>query len=713
VTATPAAPSSVALIPPATAEPEEGALEVSRPPVLDAPPFDPRQSSPTLRASGTPPPPGRTAVWWRRPVATIAATGVALLAAMLVLSRLIETAPATKPGDQGQAAPAQPEIARVPCGQAEVMGSLAVPSAPRVLGAAACARLAVEMGVEWSMQPAEPALRVVVDVTSSPVRATLSLAGAEARGEGDRPIAAIQAAIAPLAAALRAPAPAPAVRASFGAASPEDAARAVRELRRAGLLLSPSPRLDLTRWSESDARSPWPWLLLAATSAAGDPIAAAGRDRALPLLDALPPARAAVARGIFLSRVPARPGDAVDGLGQLRRAYVLAPDDAEVSALLAAELFRAGRTDEAMPVAKRVLAQGPQAKLAALVLAADTDADPQWLDERGRVLDALEAWLPEARAWPSRTRHELRAGRTDAAKQGVELAAALGLPTAARADLDRAWIALELLDAKRARELSRPMVVSPDPAVAEEAVRVLVQSFLLEGRASDAQTELARDIERQRALGNERLLAARFAWLLSILRRTGQPVPAFIDQPNLHEIADRLAAVDDPLSMRLEAELLAALVTAGQEKPPAAEALMKRAEEFAARVAQGDRTARDAALSAVAPLARLSLRPPEALKWHRSLSAAPYAARLPNIVALGAACEEGGDAACAEASYREAARSPAVIDGLEHVLARLRLARLLDKRGDKDAAARMREPVTRLLASADEPVAKLAQQLGK
>lgn len=709
--ATPVVASSMVPSRPTTPT-SDGAVDLSRAPLLDAQPYDPRASSPTLRASGTPPPIKRT-VWWRRPVTTAAASGAALLLAMLGLSRLIETAPASPQSGATAAASsaAAPEIARVPCGPAEIRGALAVQDGPKVLGSASCVRLAVELGVDWSMAPSEAALRVVVDATSSPVRVTLSLRGAEARGEGAKAIDAIQAAVGPLAAALRGPAWTPAARGAWAGATDEAAARALREVRRAGLLLTPDPRADLARWGESDARAPWPWLLLAGATVDGDPASALGRERAMPLLDQLPPERASVGRGWLLARAPAAPDEAAEGLRRLRRAYAVSPDDAEAGAVLAAALFRAGRADEAMPVARRLFSQGAPASLAWLVVTADTDRDPQWIEERGRLLDSLEAWLPEARSWPSRARHELSAGRIEAAQRSVELGAALGLPAAARSgDLSLAWIALERLDTKRARSLARPFVMSPDPSLSDEAVRLLVQAYLLEGKGADAETELARDIERQIALGNDPLLAARTTWLLSICRRLSQPAPSFLEPAKLRALVERLRARDDAGALRLEIELTALLIESGAEKRAAAEPILARAQAFATRVAQGDRAAHDAVLAATAPLEADVLGVREALEWHRSLGKAPYSARLPHSFVLGDLCESGGDAACAEASFREAARSPGAVDGLDYVSARLRLAKLLDKRGDAASAAALRDPIVRLLASADADVTRLVDR---
>ncbi len=709
--ATPVVASS--MVPSRPTTPTEGsAVDLSRAPLLDAPPYDPRASSPTLRASGTPPPIKKT-VWWRRPVTTALGSGAALLLAMLGLSRLIETAPASPRGAAPPVASgaAAPEIARVACGPAEIRGALAAQDGPSILGSASCVRLAVELGVDWSMAPSDAPLRAVVDVTSSPVRVTLSLRGAEARGEGAKPIDAIQAAVGPLAAVLRAPAWTPAARAAWAGATDGAAARALRGVRRAGLLLGPDPRADLARWGESEPRAPWPWLLLAGATVDGDPASALGRERAMPLLDQLPSERASVGRGWLLARAPAAPGEAAEGLRKLRRAYAVSPDDAEVGAVLAAALFRAGRPDEAMPVARRLFSQGAPASLAWLVVTADTDRDPQWIEERGRLLDSLEAWLPEARSWPSRARHELSAGRPEAAQRSVELGAALGLPAAARSgDLSLAWIALDGLDTKRTRSLARPFVMSPDPSLSDEAVRLLVQSYLLEGRSADAQTELARDVERQIALGNEPLLAARYTWLLSICRRLSQPAPSFIDPAKLRALAERLRARDDASALRLEIELAALLIESGAEKPASAEPILARAQAFATRVAQGDRAAHDAVLAATAPLEADVRGVREALEWHRSLGKAPYSARLPHMFVLGDLCDRGGDAACAEASFREAARSPGAVDGLEYVSARLRLAKLLDKRGDAAEAQKQRDPIVRLLAAADAEVARLVER---
>jgi len=679
--------------------------------LIDRSAFDSRASSPTLRASGTPPP-VEIVPWWRRPIATAAGAGMVLLGAMLGLSKLIERAPA--PAVVVPAVAPGREVTRVPCGLAEVHGSLAVAKAPALLGAAACLRLAVELGVEWTQEPSESAVRVVVDTTAAPVRVTLAFAGAESQGEGRKPIDAIQAAVVPLAAALRRPAWTASQLAPWGAADATGAARALREMRRAGLLLSTDPRADLTRWTNDDARSPWPWLLLAGTSPDGDASAALARDRALPVAETLPPARATLVRGLFAMRAPARAGEVADGLRQIRRAYGLAPDDAEVGAVLAAALFQTGRIDEAMPIARRLFERGAATTLPSFALAADTDPDPKWIEERGRLLDALEVWVPESRGWSSRVRHELSAGRLEAARESVALADALGLPSAAHTgNVGRAWIALAELDTEQVRTLVRPLVVSPDPSLSNEAVRLLVQSYLLDGHATDAETELARDVERLLAVGNERLLATRYLWLLSMCRRLSQPVPSFVDRAKVGALAERLALLEDPVALALQIELFVLRVAAGDEKPAAADALMKRAEAFATQVSQGDRGVHHAVLSVVAPIAGYVLSPADTLKWWRSLERAPYAARLPHMFGMGLLCEQQGDTACAESAYHEAIRSPAAIDGLDYLSARLRLAGIMEKRGHRQEADRLREPVKRLTAGADVVVARLLERAMK
>jgi serine/threonine protein kinase len=672
-------------------------------------------TSPTLQAPVSVPQPPAPVVWWRRPIVGAAVGGMVLLAVMLGLSKLIEKAPsANVAGAAGSVASAAREVARVPCGPADVRGSFPAANAAAILGGAACMRLAVELGVEWTFQPSEAPMRVIVDVTSAPVRVTLALGGVESHGEGRKPIDAIQAAIAPLTASLRGPARTPEQLAQWGTSNPDDAARTLHDVRRAGLLLSPDPRAELTRWLDRDPRSPWPWLLLAGMSPDGDPTAALARQHALPMAEALPAARATIVRGLLSTRAPEKAGEVADGLRQLRRAYVLAPDDSEVGAVLAAALFRANRLDEAMPVARRLFDRGASTTLPLFALTADTDPDPTWLEERGRLLDSLEAWVPESRGWPSRVRHELLAGRVDAARESVELADALGLPTAVRmGDLNRGWIALASLETERVRTLVRPHVASPDPSISDEAVRLLVQSYLLDGHAVDAQTELARDIERQLAVGNERLLAARYLWLLSICRRLEQPIPSFIDRTKLDALIARLSATEDPLALAVQVELFVLQLTAGDERLTAAQVVMKRAETFATQVAQGDRTAHDAALSVATPLAVYAFGPADTLKWWRTLDKAPYAARLPQIFGIGMFCEVQGDTACAESSYREAVRSPAAIDGLEYLSARLRLAKLVEKRGNHDEAARLQGPVSRLIASADPEVARLMQRNSK
>jgi len=738
--ATPVAISSVA--PPSSPISDPSEKTAGGPP--EVAPFDPRSSSPTLRASGTPPAAPRTP-WWRKPAAIAAFVAIGGTALMAGLVRVIE---ASQPGPAApsvgsSAAPAPVEVARVSCVAAEVRGSIAAPDAARILGSAACVRLAVELGLDWSTRPSDaarsrpplgdavptprspsnaedPALSVIIDATSAPVRATLSIGGVESNGLGSKPLDAIRSAVGPLASGLRAAGwgaagragaaegrSSDAGRAAWGAASQESAARALREVRRAGLFLSADPRADLSRWAEEEPRSPWPWLLFASAGNSGDPSAALGRSRALPVPEGLPSERADLVQGLLSARAPSAPGESAEGLRKLRRAFVLAPEDAEIEAALAIALFRAGRTDEAMPVARRLAARGSRASMAALVVSADVDTDPQWATERGKLLDAIEAWLPESRMWPSRVRYELSAGRVDEASGCIEEGALLGLPVTARTgDLGRATIALSRLDARRARELVRPLVMSPDPFISSESARLLAQSFLLEGKVSDAETEIARDIERQVALGNESLQAARYAWLLSIRRRLGQPAPAFIDPAKLRVLAEGLLTHEDPNALALLAELSAAQIESGAERPAAGEQLLARAESFATRATQGDGAAHDAILLSTAPIAGLVHNARRALEWHRSLARAPHAARLPHMLALGRLCEQGGDAACAEASFREVARSPWIVDGLDYVVARLRLADLIEKR-DPTEAASLRDPISKLLVGADADVVRL------
>ncbi|MEZ4311657.1 MAG: hypothetical protein R3F14_26800 [Polyangiaceae bacterium] len=88
----------------------------------------------------------------------------------------------------------------------------------------------------------------------------------------------------------------------------------------------------------------------------------------------------------------------------------------------------------------------------------------------------------------------------------------------------------------------------------------------------------------------------------------------------------------------------------------------------------------------------------------RTLDRAPFSAKLPHQLAYGAAAEKDGDAAEAERAYRTVMSAPLSVDGLTHLAARVRLAKLLDESGRKDEAAKVREQTGRLLSGADAGV---------
>jgi hypothetical protein len=607
-------------------------------------------------------------------------------------------------------APARPAsappavISRVPCAPAVVSG-VPVTDAAELFGRAACARLAVALGVPWDASPSAAPLAVTV-TTANTTRVTISLAGQSAEAEAPKPIPAIDAAARALAEKLGAP-PLGSERQHALGAPTEAAGRQLEAiLRRHAARFDEDPTAQLSSAMALAPDSPWPRLLAMPGAAAPQ----VQRLRADAILGAatLPEPFSEAARGAAWWYAPRTDTERVEALSALRRTYAVRPEDPQIASLLGQALLSTGLYEEAAAVGLRAAERAPHESLAPVgALVRGGPPDPTWISLRGRLLDTLEKLLPEARGWDARTLHEAQQGHVAQAREALALGDAIGLPSATGRswgrDLARAAVEIADDQPERARALAQPFLGSPLAAEAAEATRLLVEAHLLEGHVAEAETALARDIARLEALDDRPRLAERWIRVLTVRRRLGLPPPDFVSLAKVEATVPVLETAQSPLAPVLRVELFLAQHDRKDRSWSAAAADVRSAvEAYARKVARGDRARQDDLAIAAVPLVLAASKLPGVRSFWRSLDRARFSAQLPYLLTYGLACEKANELEEAEKAFRAVASAPLAVDGLSNVAARLRLVQLLDKAGKKDEAAKWRDSTARLLRSADD-----------
>jgi tetratricopeptide (TPR) repeat protein len=577
----------------------------------------------------------------------------------------------------------------------------------RAIGVGACARLATEVGVEWNVADAVEALSVSAGIGEGVAEVKLEIAGKRGQGKGATPLDAVIAAVDELSKQLRARPPDEERTRAWGARDAESARRIERVWRRMVLALMPSYEQEVNALIESDGDSPWPHVFAALIGLPGAESSSASRARARERLDKLPPARSALLSGLFL--LQDKPSERVEALRLLRQAYGQAPDDADVAGIYAAVVIGLGATDEGFAVVDRIVTRHPTRSMLAINNALSGAAQPDVSRDR-RLLERLWATLPESAAWSNSMKHLLVAGDNAEARAALEFGTRLGMgsDSAFRVGHDYAAAMLELADLRPAAARERAAAVLGDPSLssAVSGTRLVMASYHLEGRITDAEAAALREMERQKSNGSP-VVAARLALRLArISRWLGRPAPPEEQLTYLEKtLADRPEEGSQAsLGVRCEVALLRLTADPKRHKA-AAERTLVEAEAVAERDAHGDRMFRDAGLLGTLSLVRALRGDAAAAKRWQETDRAPHAARRNLAYEAGLALEGAGQPAEAEKAYL-LAQDPSALDhgAFERMAAEIRLSRLYRAQGRLEDANRREELVRRLWAGADAGV---------
>ena len=398
--------------------------------------------------------------------------------------------------------PAPPALVEsVECAAATITGPAATPILADALGKAACARLAVELGVVWKNEPGAR-LDVQAEIDEGRATVTLAIAGKKAEGKGETPIAATNAAIKALVPALAAPPLSKERVAAWGAADEASARRIERAVRRRAFGFATRDGSEAEALVGTDPGSAVPHTLLACDRRREkEPaLAVAAKEAALARLAALPKGRASVIEGLLRTYVrPTNDDEVARGVDLLIQSYGELAEDPDFSALYTS--CGCIVTDQTLPMTDWLAKRWPTMALPILRCAFPSkDGDAARFE---RFLGWMSATLPELRGpWIEKL---LDAGRIKEARETEALRRTLGVESATRAELarDRTLIAFASLDGQAAIVAAEEMLGEPDPDANHEGAFFRIGAMLLAGRVNDALAAFRLEAGRQKALGRK------------------------------------------------------------------------------------------------------------------------------------------------------------------------------------------------------------------
>lgn len=590
------------------------------------------------------------------------------------------------------------------CEPAELHGEGMSPELARAIGIGACARLATEVGVDWSAAQAKHSLTVTAELHGGAAEVELTVGDRTAGARGPTPLDAITAAVTELGKQLTAPPMTPAVIAGWGAGNPESARRIERVWRRMILGASPDDDAEISRLLETDPDSPWPHAFAALVGMRGTSARREHHEAALARLDRLPQGRAHGLRGILT--LQAAPNERKEALRLLRQAYVEAPDDTDITGLYAAASIGAGIPDEGFGAVDRLYARAPTRSIVPLrnaVLA----APHRDLDRDKRYVDRLQETLPETLAWDVSIRQLVLQGKFVDARAALAFGRRVGM-AGASADSSNvagllAWVELAALEPRAARDAASAMYGDPRAQVSTAGAQWTIASYFAEGRIDEGEEALHRESERQQGAGSALVASQQIVFEMGARRWLGRP-PA--PEPRLAFVEKTLASSNElhPASIargRAELALARAALDPRQSKP-LLEAALAEVEKLADPGTGEERTTRDGILVATVPLVRaLRGTAAAAARWTET-ERAPFQLRRAVALDGALALEASGDRQAAERAYR-LAMDPLGIEWhiVQAMVARVRLAELYraSKRGAEAAA--LDAEVDRAWAKAD------------
>jgi serine/threonine protein kinase/tetratricopeptide (TPR) repeat protein len=616
---------------------------------------------------------------------------------------------------QAAAADARPEapaplaVTALACKPAEVRGGQASDGIARVLGPAACARLAVEVGVDFGSPSASHAVDVTASIEADRAAVTLAVGDRKAEGRGSTPIEAVAAAVKALAPGLAAP---PKTQAQIEAWGTKDAA-AARRIERVWMKLlldfAPDDQVAAKELLETDPDSPMTHYIAFVSELGGLDAKPELRKKTLSVLEKLPSPRQKAIRSRLESF---KISEGSEALKLVRQAYAEAPDDLFVttSYVKTALFTSAGSLDEGLAILDRLYERSRSNSVWPMMHTLNRCSYKHELERIRSTAERLWELLPESKAWDSSMRHLAKTGRVGEAREAIELSRKLGFKNP-YVEMGRAEVELAAYEPKAARELAARLLGEPRPILWMTGAKVTVASYLLEGRVRDAQAARSRNIERVRASGND--LGALFLLQTQMTERRllgEEPVPAG-DIPWVEETVRK--AEDEVWSAGMRATIaFGRFMKDPKRGRKLAEKALADVEALADKRAGGDPGRRDTVLVGTVPLVRALRGDAEAIKRWTQTERAVFNARAQTGLEAGLALEAAGRFADAEAAYR-LALDPDLLpyQTLGVVAAHVKLAALLRAQGRAAEAEPHEKLLARLLEGADPGVLEALQKL--
>ncbi|HLM72492.1 MAG TPA: protein kinase, partial [Polyangiaceae bacterium] len=379
-----------------------------------------REAKTAPRPLATPGLPERAGAGSRPFLSGHAYAAIAAVVALLITVALSRTgAPPVKPQEN---APAPLPIGTLACSDAELEGRGALPELAPAIGVGACARLAVEAGVDWTTKGGDSRVFVAVKLDGGTTEVTLKVGDRSRTGRGPTPIEAMSAAAETLAKELAPPPMRPEEIAAWGAKDAEGARSIRRTWRRMQLDFAPDDQAAAKELVEKYPESALAHTIAWIADVGGVDARHRAKERASALSISLPPGRAKVVQ-LISSPTPATRAEA---LKIARQAYAEAPDDLFVVTQYVRTTVEAGAVEEGFAVLDRVCARWPSEAIwpaaRAILIAPTRD-----LERDAKYLAHMRSVLPETAAWQENVRHSVLTGNLEEARRALALGLNLGL----------------------------------------------------------------------------------------------------------------------------------------------------------------------------------------------------------------------------------------------------------------------------------------------
>lgn len=640
--------------------------------------------APIVREAKTEPrplfPPGAAsteAIGWHRRISGHGYAAIAAVVALLItvaLGRNGFQAPPTKPQES---TPGPLPIGTLACADAALEGRGALPELASAIGVGACARLAVEAGVDWSPKGGDSKVEVSAKLEGGVTEIALTVGDRSRIGRGATPIEAMSAAAEALAKELAPPAMRPEEIAAWGVKDAEGAHRIRRTWRRMLLDFAPDDQAAARELVEKYPESAIAHTIAWVADVGGIDARDRAKERARELASALPSGRAKI---VALTSAKA-PTTRAEILKVVRQAYAEAPDDPFVAVHYVRTTVEAGAVEEGFAVLDRMCARWPSESIwiaARAVLHAPT----RDLERDAKYLAHMRSLLPETAAWQENVRHAVLTGHIEEARRALALGLNLGLGQTSSlmgrfyAERARAIVDLAAFEPEPARAIAMKMLGEPRTLFTTSGADILIASYILEGRLADAEAIMTREFDRYRASTEPERAASMLLLRLRASRWLKRPPPSADDLAWLAKYADSRPA-SNSFTAALRTELT--LARAGSSAPGAKATvhLLADMEAAAAKIASGNRLEYDSILVATVPLVRAVQGDEKARERFREARWARFGQRASAALDAGLAMEALGDLIGAEEAYRLAS-DPLMTeaDPLSAVAARIKLAAL-------------------------------------